>query len=332
MTTERPRSPVDPARISIAVPTYRRPAELRNLLGLILGQLGDVRSADVRVLVVDNDPDQSARPVVAAFPSVSYLQELRPGVAAVRNRALHEAWFHDALIFIDDDQVPGADWLHSLVEMWRSFRGGAVAGPVVSELPRAADNWIRNGGFFDRSYRSALATGDKIDEVATTNLLLDMAAIRARNLIFDERFGLSGGEDSLFTRSLTRSGGEILWCKEARVFEHVPANRLNRSWVSRRAISSGNGVARVRLALETSATGRLRVRTLLITMGLARFGAGAAGVAGGALARSGSRHGRSTRTMLRGLGMCLGAAGITYLEYARDGKWWQLGSGSKSHG
>lgn len=318
------------ARISVAVPTYRRPAELATLLDLILKQLRDLPADDVRILVVDNDPDRSAQPVVAACGSeaVSYRRESRPGVAAVRNRALREAWNEDVLIFIDDDQLPGDGWLRGLVSTWQRSAGGSVAGPVVSELPADADSWIRDGGFFNRSYRDSLTTGDEIDEVATTNLLLDMAAIRSRNLIFDERFGLSGGEDSLFTRTLTRTGGRIVWSEDSRVFERVPTNRLNRSWVRRRAISSGNGVARVRLALESSATARLRVRSILLVTGLARYGAGVVGVLTGILRRSESRHGRSTRTMFRGLGMCLGSVGITYLQYARDGRRWQFGSGS----
>lgn len=329
---DAPEAAADPAHISIAIPTYRRPDELSHLLGVIAGQLRDLPADDVRIIVIDNDPHQTARPVVAASRPgpVNYIQELRPGVAAVRNRALHEAWTDDALVFIDDDEVPCDGWLRSLVSTWRSSRAAAVAGPVVSEVPADADSWIRTGGFFARSFRNSLTTGDGIDEVATTNLLLDMTAIRSRNLLFDERFGLSGGEDSLFTRSLTRSGGRIVWSAESKVFETVPADRLNRSWVSRRAISNGNGVARVRLALEPSTAGRLKARTTLLTMGLARCGAGAAGVLHGALRRSEARHGRSTRTMLRGVGMCLGSVGITYLEYSRDGKRWQFGAGSGS--
>lgn len=315
------------ARITVAVPTYRRPAELRALLCLVARQLKELVADDVRVLVVDNDPGRGGRAVVAAMDCdrFQYVHEPRPGVAAVRNRALREAWSDDAVIFIDDDQLPDDQWLSNLISTWRSSRSDAVAGPVVSQLPDDVDSWIRAGGFFDRCYRVSLATGDQIDEVATTNLLLDMAAIRSRNLLFDERFGLSGGEDSLFTRSLTRTGGRITWSVDARVFEPVPSDRLNRSWLSRRAISSGNGAARVRLALEGSTLRRLRVRMILITSGLARCGAGASGLVDGLLRRSQSRQGRSTRTLFRGFGMCLGSVGITYLEYARDGKRWQLG-------
>ncbi|MDG5711871.1 hypothetical protein N0Z45_19695, partial [Acinetobacter baumannii] len=83
----------------------------------------------------------------------------------------------------------------------------------------------------------------------TTNLLLSGPVVRRLGLRFDERFGLSGGEDSLFTRALTGAGQRIVWCAEASVLEDVPADRATRSWVCRRALSSGNTAARVELAL-----------------------------------------------------------------------------------
>lgn len=319
--------PSDRVHVTVAVPTYRRPVELDALLGRVLSQADELDfRCDIKIIIVDNDPDRGGRLVVGARRDgrLLYVHEPRPGVAAVRNRALREAWAADVIIFIDDDQLPGDGWLDALIGTWQSTGGTAVAGPVVSELPDNADTWIDAGGFFDRSYRRSLRTGDHIDEVATTNLLLDMAAIRSRNLFFDERFGLSGGEDSLFTRMLTRSGGAIVWSAEAKILEKVPAQRLSRSWVRGRAISSGNGAARVGLALESSRQARLRVRGHLLAAGLSRCAAGALGMFAGLMRRSEPRHGRSTRTFYRGLGMWLGCLGLTYLEYTRDGKHWQL--------
>lgn len=312
--------------ITIAVPTYRRPQQLQALLDIVLTQIEQCDlTCRIGVIVVDNDPELSAAGIVAARsnPRVRYVHEPRPGVVAVRNRALREAWQDDVLIFIDDDQLPAPEWLSNMIASWTAG-ADAVSGPVVSVLPADADSWIRQGGFFDRRYRNVLRTGDRIDEVATTNLLLDMSAVRARDLIFDERFGLSGGEDSLFTRTLTNTGGSIVWAADARVIERVPADRAARSWVCRRAISSGNGAARVRIVLARSCTTRARTRVALLASGAARCAAGGAGIAVGVLRRSIGQQGRSTRTMMRGLGICLGAAGISYLEYARDGRRWHF--------
>ena len=111
----------------------------------------------------------------------------------MRNRALREAFDDDVLVFLDDDQEPTSGWLAALVHVWRSRCAAAVAGPVQSRLPEGTPAWLSEGEFFDRAYRESLLTGDRIEEVATTNLLLDLTTVRGLGLTFDERFGLSGG-------------------------------------------------------------------------------------------------------------------------------------------
>lgn len=312
--------------MSVAVPTYRRVAELAELLPLINDQLSRLAATGIEgeLLVIDNDPGQSARPLVSEVAPGSYRSEPTPGVVAVRNRALAEADGRDLLIFLDDDQTPSAGWLAGLVGLWLAApadaRPGAVAGPVTSVLPEGVDRWIGEGGFFDRRYRARLRTGEVIAEVATTNLLLDLRKIRVLGLSFDPFLGLSGGEDSLFTRTLSASGAEIWWCAEAGVLEHVPGGRLTRGWVCRRALSSGNTAARVDLMLTASGPGRTTLRARLLLRGLSRTGGGALAGLVGQATRSPGRQGRAARTSFRGLGLLLGALDLSYLEYRRTGR------------
>src|SRR3954469_16278179 len=70
--------------VVVAVLTYRRTDRLAGLLPQLVQQAAAVGAA---VLVVDNDPEASARPVAAGSP-VRYVHEPRPGIAAARNRAL----------------------------------------------------------------------------------------------------------------------------------------------------------------------------------------------------------------------------------------------------
>ena len=51
------------------------------------------------------------------------------------------------------------------------------------------------------------ADGARVRSADTGNLLLDLGRVRALDLRLDPRYGLTGGEDSLFTRSLTLAGG-----------------------------------------------------------------------------------------------------------------------------
>ena len=94
-------------RISIVIPTQRRPEALSRAVRSALAQIG-VEAADLELVVADNDTTPSAQGLVeqigarAPFP-VIYVHEPRPGVANVRNAALARAT--GALIaFLDDDQ------------------------------------------------------------------------------------------------------------------------------------------------------------------------------------------------------------------------------------
>ncbi|HEY0869766.1 MAG TPA: glycosyltransferase, partial [Acidothermaceae bacterium] len=229
--------PLDPAvAVVVAVLTYRRPSELALLLPELSRQAAG-RPA-IRVLVVDNDPAASGSAVVsaAADPTIRYVHEPRPGIAAARNRALDEAASYDLLVFIDDDEWPNPTWLESMLEVHDRTASAAVVGPVISEYAAEPDPWIKAGRFFDRR---RLPSGTRIDVAATNNLLLDLRQVRAFGLRFDEAFGLSGGSDTLFTRELHRRGGALVWCDEAIVIDQVPMERLTRRWVLLRALRSG---------------------------------------------------------------------------------------------
>ncbi len=157
---------------------------------------------------------------------------------------------------------------------------------------------------------------------ATNNLLLDLRVLRAAGVdlptAFDERFGLSGGSDTLFTRSLTAAGLRLVWCDEALVTDVVPAARATREWVLRRALRSGNSWSRTSLALVARTGAAVAAaRPADPGRGRARAGPVVPGVAAGTLLRRPRWHARGPKAAARGLGMAGGAWGWTYAEYAR---------------
>jgi len=289
--------------VVVAVLTYRRPVDLFELLGVLVDQAAQ---AHADVLVVDNDPDGGAQAVVDRFVegadarvSLTYVQEPRPGIAAARNRALAEASHRDLLVFLDDDERPVDRWLELMLGAFVRHGCAAVVGPVVSTFAHPLSRWVSAGRFFDRR---RLATGTEVKVAATNNLLLDLRQIRRLGLTFDERFGLSGGSDTLFTRELHQRGGVLIWCDEALVVDVVPAARLSARWVLLRAFRSGNGWTRTSLALAHSRRRRNLVRLRLTGAGGFRLVAGAARAALGLAARNVGHQARGCRTMARGAG------------------------------
>ncbi|MCZ2836437.1 glycosyltransferase family 2 protein [Modestobacter sp. VKM Ac-2985] len=304
----------EPVQVLVAVLTYRRTAQLAALLPHLVAQLEQV-DVPAAVLVVDNDPDGGAATVADRVgPRVRYVHEPRPGIAAARNRALDEAAGADALVFIDDDEVPTPGWLSGLVRAWQDWRCAAVTGPVVSRFAVAPDAWVAASGAFDRLTR---VTGSRVAGAATNNLLLDLAHVRGHGLRFDERLGLTGGEDTLFTHALVRTGGEIRWVDEAEVIEPVPAERATRAWVLRRTFRAGSSWGRARVTLAAPGQHRSRVRAELVARGVLRSLQAALSLTGAVLRRDVAARSRATVRLVSHAGLLVGLTGFVYGEYAR---------------
>jgi succinoglycan biosynthesis protein ExoM len=301
-------------RVVVAVLTYRRPDDLAALLPMLVGQCAEVAGRSVSVLVVDNDPEAGAAGTVRGRPGVRYVHEPRPGIAAARNRALAEAADDDLLVFIDDDERPTPGWLVALLETYDLHRCSAVVGPVVSSFAVPLTPWVEAGGFFTRR---RMPTGSAVTVAATNNLLLDLATVRAAALRFDERLGLAGGSDTLFTRRLVAVAGPLRWCDEAVVTDVVPPARTTARWVLQRQLRSGNSWSRTELMLAGSAWARSTARGRLTLRGLVRLAGGSGRWLLGAVARDRRHRAAGAKAVARGTGMLMGAYGATYSEYRR---------------
>ncbi len=304
--------------VVIAVLTYHRNDSLPHTVDALLDACQDYPAASV--LVVDNNPFGEAGPIVSALAdgarsgALRYVQESRPGIAAARNRALEESADARLLVFIDDDEEPTSGWLDQLIRLFQEREPAAIAGPVVSEFANPPDPWIEAGRFFARR---RLPTGSAIGWAATNNLMLDMAQIRPLGITFDDRFGLTGGSDTLFTKQLVRSGGTILWCDEAVVIDHVPVERLTRKWVLQKAFRLGNVTPRIEASMAAPGFGRMRIRATYAVSGAARIVIGIAQSAFGFVTGDLRLQARGARLAIRGAGIALGALGYRYVEYSR---------------
>lgn len=305
-------------QVTVAVLTYRRPEQLAQLLPTLVDQADSVSPDEyrVRVVVVDNDPEGSAKSVVVASGAVDYVHEPDVGISAARNRALDVAAASGAtlLVFLDDDERPRPNWLQQMLATRDRYRATAVAGPVVSQFPEPLPPWIEAGKFF---VRRRLPTGTALTVAATNNLLLDLSRVRRLGVRFDDCFGQTGGEDTVFTRQLARRGEPMVWCDEAVVVDVVPPERMTRSWVLRRAYSSGNSLGRVELALVGPGWRRWVIRIRCLVLGGGRVLAGTARTAAGLAGGSMGLRARGLRTACRGAGILAAAFGIGYREYRR---------------
>lgn len=238
--------------VSICICTFRRPDLLRHLLGALEHQSSAAR---MQIVVVDNDPLQSAAPVLREMRErlgvrLKTLALAIPNISLARNAAVQAAdgaW----IALLDDDERPVADWLARLLNTQKQFEADVVFGPVLAEYAEGVADWLRRGGYFERRRLPSGAAVTQAD-ARSGNVLLRRSALLAlcgpeQQGPFDAAFGKTGGEDSILFRRLLDKGASLVWCDEAPVYEWIPAERGSAQWLLQRSFRTGQLFLRAEL-------------------------------------------------------------------------------------
>lgn len=231
----------------ILICTFERAGSLQRLLAVLAGQ---AKVHDCTTIVVDNGPNQSERVVSAFITSMNIVYDriVQPGLVCARNRAmaLALALHPDFLVFIDDDEVPEAEWLTNLIRRIEQTGADIACGPVIPEYTQAPPRWATEGRFFN-------AYGDSL---RTSNLILRATCIPAdASQWFQDEFNFSGGEDNEFLSRLVANGAAHVVADTAVVRESVPQSRLKRRYIWRRGLRDGVAIAQIAALRNPSRTG-----------------------------------------------------------------------------
>ncbi|RQS12354.1 glycosyltransferase [Burkholderia sp. Bp9002] len=203
-----------PPVISVVVPTFRRPDLLARCLGALGAQQLD--PAAYEIVVVDDDPDGSAWPVVEAFrapttcrPALRYLTApATQGPAAARNVGWRAAR-GTVIAFTDDDTIADPAWLrHGADALLAEPGAAAAAGRIDVPLPPRPTDYERDA--------AGLAAAD----FATANCFVRRAALE-RVGGFDERFTRAWREDADLMFALREQAGPIVDAQAARIVHPV---------------------------------------------------------------------------------------------------------------
>lgn len=300
------------ADVVVCVVTLRRPDRLAELLAALRCLRSD-GTFEVRLVVIDNDPSGSARRVVDDAANTppwprAYVVEPRRGLASARNAALSVAGDADAVVFIDDDEIPEPGWLCELVEVQRASGADVVGGPVIPVFDEDPPLWVvGSGAFSPRRFPS----GSYLEWANTGNVLITAGVFRSLDGIrFDRRFDLSGGEDTHFFLRASRAGRTIVWADSAVIHERVPRDRLRLRWILRRSYRRGNTLSLCLLDLDPRPVRLFRraVHAMLrISFGVV--------LVLSAPCRTRADAVRGAREACFGAGMIAGLLGVRCLEY-----------------
>ena len=221
----------------ILICTFDRPELLRQLLSALVPQ---VNAHGCATIIVDNGV-RSSETVVSSFkPEIPIIYERisQPGLVSARNRAisLALATHPEYLAFIDDDEVPEANWLFNLIRRIEETGADFASGPVVPEYAAPPPRWVTEGEFFH-------APGDSF---RTSNLILRASCLpENESQWFQYEFNFSGGEDDEFLSRLAANGAVHVVAEAAIVRETVPASRMRRRYIWRRGLRDGVAIAQI---------------------------------------------------------------------------------------
>jgi len=194
----------DAIRVSVVVPTCRRPDLLERCLAALVAQTLDAR--EYEIIVCDDGPGDDARQAAQAAareagPDIRYLPvTATQGPAGARNAGWRAARA-PVVAFTDDDTVPDPRWLEAGL---RAMAPGvdAAAGKIVMPLPPRPTDYERDAARLQDA------------EFATANVFVRAAALQALGG-FDERYELAWREDSDLHFALLESGATIVAARQA---------------------------------------------------------------------------------------------------------------------
>jgi glycosyltransferase involved in cell wall biosynthesis len=222
-------------KISVIVPTYRRPKDLARCLTALSQQ---TRLAD-EVLVVVRDTDAETWIFLETLNidllAMHSIKVVAPGVVEAMNAGL-EAASGEIVAFTDDDAAPHNDWIERIEAHFLSNdRLGGVGGRdwvhCGSELQDLGESSVVGQvQWFGRvigNHHIGVGKSREVDVLKGVNMSFRRSAIE--NLCFDRRMRGAGAQvhfELAFTLSLRRGGWKMIYDPKVAV-NHYPAQRFD---------------------------------------------------------------------------------------------------------
>jgi glycosyltransferase involved in cell wall biosynthesis len=142
--------------VSVIIPTFRRPAMLREAIESVLGQ----RHVSTEILVIDDSPEGSARDVAAGFGDahLTYIQCDPPSggrPALVRNTGWPQARGRFVHFMDDDDRVAAGFYGAAIEQFDANPDRGVVFGRIEPFCDGASNAMLHERSFFAEAARRA---------------------------------------------------------------------------------------------------------------------------------------------------------------------------------
>jgi glycosyltransferase involved in cell wall biosynthesis len=239
------------ASISVVICTYNRAPMLHDTLASWQQVRMPAGVDKVELLLIDNACSDDSQQVIEAWlPSspcpARYIHEPRSGLSHARNRGIDEA-SGNIIAFVDDDIYFDPDWLCAMLRAFARYPDAhCIGGQSIPTFETQRPAWITDGMM---QYYGSTMSGDADRPMRYPEHPFGVnMAFRSETF---ERIGgfrtdlgrirtslLSSEEKELFYR-MHIAGLEVMYAAEARLLHRVPAERVERRWLLRRAYWQG---------------------------------------------------------------------------------------------
>lgn len=235
-----------PCDFTIAICTYNGAKRVPAVLDRLLQQL-DTQELRWEIFVIDNNSSDATAAVVRQYqqswPSefpLRYFFEKRQGAAYARQLAMKKAK-SELVGFLDDDNLPEQDWVAAAYKFGQSHPqvgayGSQIHGKFEGSLP---EDFHRIQSFFALTQRGETAhvyqprfrvlppsAGLVVRRKAWLNNVPEQLILTGRH---DEQ--MLTGEDLEAIAHIRRGSWEIWHNPDMKVWHHIPAHRLQRSYL-----------------------------------------------------------------------------------------------------
>jgi glycosyltransferase involved in cell wall biosynthesis len=197
-------------KVTVVIPTYRRPRLLIRCLQAIAAQ--QIDKCDYNVIVVSDGPDLLTKEAIEQWQvraqiNLSYLQIKKGGPAAARNHGWKQART-PLIAFTDDDCIPSPQWLSAFIHAYSGQDFIAFTGRTIVPLPAKKTDFALNLSQLEQA------------EFITANCACTRAALELVGG-FDERFEMAWREDSDLQFKLMVQQIDIIQVEDALVVHPV---------------------------------------------------------------------------------------------------------------
>lgn len=203
--------------ISLVIPTYSRPSDLRRLLDSIARLEGTIPD---EILIIDDSPNSETSEMVEIWSKqhefgVKVIRSSkRNGPAAARNVGLNEAK-GEIVAFTDDDCVVDRKWLHELIKPFSEDKSEVIAATTGSKITAEITGLLTGYYSFACSWTTPRRYIDTANCALRKNAALSIGG-------FDAYYKTTALEDIGISLKLVTNGLKIRFCENAVVYHYWP--------------------------------------------------------------------------------------------------------------